>query len=270
MCPSRFLKLFALCLTLVAVRASAGERIVVLRLASAGEGATALADALTEQVLTELQHAGVSAVGQSDVAAILGLERQKELLGCADKATSCLAELTGALGAAYLLTGALSRAGESWRLDLKLLRASNGEVLRREGLSSVSSGLYDGVSTLVKRLLEALPSPSGASSGPGPRLAPWLIGGVGVLAGVGGAVLLDVGLTGKKSVSDNKATISYSDAATQLKQAATETTAGLVLASVGVAAVATGVVLLLLPQAPVQAAVSVTPGGAGLVIGGSF
>jgi hypothetical protein len=36
---------------------------------------------------------------------LLGLERQKQMLGCAEDSSNCLAELAGALGARFVLNG---------------------------------------------------------------------------------------------------------------------------------------------------------------------
>src|SRR5438874_12417022 len=43
------------------------------------------------------------------IADLLTIERQKQLLGCAEESASCLAEITDALGAAVLLRGSIGR-----------------------------------------------------------------------------------------------------------------------------------------------------------------
>src|SRR4051794_21934292 len=48
-------------------------------------------------------------ISESDIGALLGLERQKLMVGCDDDA--CLAQIGGALGVEYLLTSEASRVG---------------------------------------------------------------------------------------------------------------------------------------------------------------
>src|SRR5215472_16923333 len=48
-------------------------------------------------------------ITKGDVKAILGYEAQAQLLGCGE--ASCMVDLRGALGAAYLVSGSLARLG---------------------------------------------------------------------------------------------------------------------------------------------------------------
>ena len=64
-----------------------------------------------------------------DMVALLGVERQKQLLGCSDAASSCMAELAGALGADGLVTGQLARIGKSFQLNVKVLAADGSRTL---------------------------------------------------------------------------------------------------------------------------------------------
>ena len=64
-----------------------------------------------------------------DVASILGVERQKQLLGCADAQTSCLAELAGALGAEGIITGEIALVGKVYQLTIKVLSPKDGRPL---------------------------------------------------------------------------------------------------------------------------------------------
>lgn len=64
-----------------------------------------------------------------DMAAVLGIEKQKQLLGCADAESSCMAELAGALGADGLVTGQLAKIGKSFQLNVKILAADGSRTL---------------------------------------------------------------------------------------------------------------------------------------------
>lgn len=68
----------------------------------------------------------VSVTTQRDVAQIIGLERQKALMGCAEDATSCTSELAGALGVDGMLTGSVTRTPGGYLLSLKVLKVTDG------------------------------------------------------------------------------------------------------------------------------------------------
>jgi hypothetical protein len=85
---------------------------------------------LSEQVAQRLAAtAGVSVITPGDVETMLGLERRKQMLGCAEEGGGCLAELAGALGADVLLTGDISKVGTRYAATLKLLDARTGRTL---------------------------------------------------------------------------------------------------------------------------------------------
>src|SRR4051794_4567099 len=70
-----------------------------------------LANVYVERFATVLASTGTVKVTTSrDIAQVIGLERQRQLLGCADE-TSCLAELAGGLGVDAVLSGSLARTG---------------------------------------------------------------------------------------------------------------------------------------------------------------
>ncbi len=82
---------------------------------------------------------GSVVVGADEIRAMIGFERQRQLLGCQESG-SCLAEIGGALGAERLLLGSLSRFGNKYVLDLKLLQAKSGKVLEEVHASFTDEG----------------------------------------------------------------------------------------------------------------------------------
>lgn len=85
--------------------------------------------ALFESLLSsELSRVGLSVLANRDIAAMLGLERQKQLLGCNDD-HQCLTEVAGALGVDALLLGDVGRIGKSYTVNLRVVGAQNGKVL---------------------------------------------------------------------------------------------------------------------------------------------
>ncbi len=61
-----------------------------------------------------------------DIEQILGLERQKALLGCSEGSTTCLAELSGALGVDAVFSGSLAKTGSSYTVTIRVVRAKDG------------------------------------------------------------------------------------------------------------------------------------------------
>jgi TolB-like protein len=132
-------------------------RVAVLDIRSLG---TELhkAELLSEILLTEMTRAKrYDVIGRSDVAALLGLEKQKAMLGCAEDA-ACLAEIGGSLGVDFIIVGSLGRIGTVARLDLKLLDARRSRVVERFG-ESIGGGeeqLVEVAQRGARALLEAL------------------------------------------------------------------------------------------------------------------
>jgi hypothetical protein len=142
-----------------------------------------------------------SVATSKDLAALLGLERQKALLGCSDGASSCMAELAGALGVAGVVTGQVARVGQSFQLSVKVLAADGSKLLFVYASELVSSeekllGEVTRIARLagvrLKEELGAAEATAGLrltteSSGSPPllRLSPAVAGLVALAVGVG-------------------------------------------------------------------------------------
>jgi hypothetical protein len=83
--------------------------------------------------------------GQSEINAMLGVERQKQLLGCSDEATTCLSEIAGALNSDRALSGDLSRIGDTTLLNLSLIDLKTSRPLARVGRRIQGSGATESV-----------------------------------------------------------------------------------------------------------------------------
>jgi hypothetical protein len=67
-------------------------------------------------------------VDADQIRSLFALQKQRQLLGCED--ASCLAELGGDLGAKELLTGTLTRVGDSYLLTLRRVDLRRAQVTR--------------------------------------------------------------------------------------------------------------------------------------------
>jgi len=70
-------------------------------------------------------------VASADISNLLGLEKQKQLLQCGED-SSCLAELGGALGVDYLLSGSVGLLGSRLRISLSLQNVKRARVVARQ------------------------------------------------------------------------------------------------------------------------------------------
>ena len=248
-----------------AARGEDKPRIVVLQIDGSTEALKRIGAAVSEQVLTELQRTGrFDAMGTSDLQVLLGMERQRSLLGCSPEGESaCLAEISAALGAPWLVAGSLAQFGKATRLDLKLISARDGKAAFRDGMSfSEESALFGQVSDIVKRMVSSLEAPTGSSVAP---LITTVGGGVLTLAG---ASVLLIGGLGRSNTTATLGTLEYSVARSQLNQADTLLLIGSIATGLGVATLFSGLVWWKAMMQPMKVAVSFAPSG--VVVQGSF
>lgn len=72
---------------------------------------------------------GIRVMTSGEVAQVIGLERQKQLLGCSETGASCMAELAGALGTDGLITGSIGKFGTRFQVSLKVLSSKDAAPL---------------------------------------------------------------------------------------------------------------------------------------------
>jgi hypothetical protein len=110
---------------------------IVVRRLDANKVAADLTDGLSalfaERVKSADSHFKV--YSQADIERVLSAERQAQLMGCAND--ECLAELSGALGARYILSGRIDRFGDRYVLTAGLFDTQITKLLvqsRREAI----------------------------------------------------------------------------------------------------------------------------------------
>lgn len=113
-------------------KAKEKPKMIVLELSAAGGVDETVAGALTESITAHVASRGLfDVLGAREVQTLLSVERQRELLGCNEDAGSCFAELAGALGARFVLSGTLARLGESYQLTLQMLDSRKAQTVAR-------------------------------------------------------------------------------------------------------------------------------------------
>jgi hypothetical protein len=131
-------------------------KLVLLPLTPRGEVRRESVAVFDEALAGELRRrGGISVVAESDLVALLGVERKRQMLtGCA--VSGCLAELGGALGADRVVHGSVGRVGSSMVVTIASLDAA-----RPRTVASVSERLkgagdeafLDALPAMVDRLL---------------------------------------------------------------------------------------------------------------------
>lgn len=230
----------------------------------------------------ELQGAtGMPVVTPEEMSAVIGLERQRALLGCPEAESSCLAELAGGLGADVLVLGTIARVGESWALTVKLVNAKDGKVLSaRSGQVAREDDVLGWLSETARQTGAAVRERYEVSSGAGTprrsgfsrRVALIPAVGAGVLA-VAGGVLLGVAHGSVSAVAAGDGSISDTPTLDARLQGATSLqTAAFVTWGVAGAALLTAGVLWLFgaDDSSVTIAALATPTGGLFTVGGAF
>lgn len=142
---------FALvCVLQARAAAPTKQRVGVLEFTAKGGVSQEQLDVLADLAATELRSTGrFEVVTKSDIQAMLGLERAKELVGCDD--ASCIAEIGGALGVDLIVAGNAGRFGRLFGVNLKLI-----DIRRAAVIDSVFRKLEGGVEALLEDMPNAV------------------------------------------------------------------------------------------------------------------
>jgi TolB-like protein len=151
----RVLLVAALLVPVAATAAQKKVRVAVMEFRPLGTE-QAKADLLSEIALTRASMMrGFEVIGRSDIASMIGFEKQKAVVGCSDD-YGCLAEVGGALGVDLVMVGTLGRLGSLYRIDLKLVDTKKARVRGRIGVTveEKEEKLVAAVEKAVRDLLE--------------------------------------------------------------------------------------------------------------------
>jgi hypothetical protein len=102
-------------------------------------------DLYADLMSNKLTEGGLKVFTSRDIAQLLGVERQRELLGCSE-GSSCITEMVGALGVDGVLVGDIGALGDEYVLNFRILSAKDG----------MPFALYSGRAKSVKTLPDEL------------------------------------------------------------------------------------------------------------------
>jgi hypothetical protein len=233
----------------------------------------------TDHLDQQMTFAGADTVTSKEIATVLGLERQKQLAGCADESESCTTELAGALGADVVLVGDVAEVGDDFQLNLKLLGATNGKTVSAysdsvSGEVALLETLARGGRILVEQAAGALGRryiPSVEQPMSAMRKASLGVGGAGLIACVVGGVFLIKARTAYDGLLPNQP-ISTATGRNLQREGESAQVTGAIALGAGVAALGAGAALFVLGKDRAMST-SVGPvegGGVGVSVGGTW
>lgn len=100
-------------------RAARAPKVMVLDIPRDEAFKVTVVQAMNEFLSGAIRDQGFDVISSADITAALGVERQRQLLGCSEG--SCMAEIGGALGASYLVHGTLAVLDQDSALTLSLV-----------------------------------------------------------------------------------------------------------------------------------------------------
>ncbi|MFT3713240.1 MAG: hypothetical protein QM817_36760 [Archangium sp.] len=213
---------------------------------------------------------GVHVITRNDITAALGLERQKQLLGCTQGESNCIAELAGALGVSALVVGSIATAGSGFVVNLKVMEPSGST--RALAIFSERVPNEDALYALLEKsaveLGDILKPKVQTTSTTSARSLAWIPLGVGLLSGAAGGVLFGVAKGTEGSVANADPSItSLAQARARLGDALGLQTAALITGGIGLGALLAAGAMALFGGSAEQPAVSlqISSTGAGLV-----
>lgn len=222
----------------------------------------------------QLETEGLSVTTSQEISAILGLDRQKKLLGCTEEATDCLAELGGALGVDGIITGTIGQVGTGFTVSIKVSDARDGSAIATYSSRQPNEdAVLDWLGVTAKEFAAKVRPPEKVTL----RQRAWIPAvAAGVLGAAGGVSLFQSrgiydGIVAAPANAFSEATL-----AEEVGRGRTFQYAGWGLVGAGLVAGGVAAAMFALggeaAEAQAQAPVTLIPGsdGATLVVGGTF
>ncbi len=200
-----------------------------------------------EHLSQQLATADLKVTTAAEIASLLGMERQRQLLDC-DASSSCTVELASALGVDGILKGSVGNFDGTYQVNLAVISARDAQKLATFSASAESEKelieqLTVGAGRLREQLRKALrPAASLAQPGEAPaggggaRRWWWVPAGVGVASAAVGAVFLVQASQRADALRTSNVAVVGADPVAFAGGAKDQRAAGVVLASVGAAA----------------------------------
>lgn len=221
---------------------------------------------------------GLQVVSAQQISAVLGQERQKSMLGCAEGQGSCVAELAAALGSDAIVTGSIAQLSSgSLRVSITIVAGSDARPLSVLSSSASSEdGVFEVLSAEAPRMAQEVlaklrPGTSLVLPTRGVRRSAWAPAVVGVAAGAIGFALLASAWADSDQLRTGTQPLTLMQARTIAQSGSARQTAGGVLISIGAAGLVSAALMFALgADTPAQLIGFVGPDAVGLALVGRF
>ena len=240
-------------------------------IAGAEPGQAAL---VAEEIASALPGSAFKVTTAAQLSAVLGLERQRQLLGCGEESSSCAAELANALGADVVVQSTLAKVGDSLRCTVVFVSGRDGATLERMAVDGSAGQVFERLreeagAAAAKLFTRLRPGNQLEPGKPGFRRFFWIPAVLAVGFGVAGGTMFAVQEGSWRTLNSREGRVTDPFGLAEAGRAQ-ETLAFVFAGAGGVALLATAAVLLF--GAPTEARVVVAPlvsgGGGGLVFSG--
>lgn len=232
----------------------------------------------SEHFANRMQAAGIAIVTEREISAMIGLERQRALLGCSE-GNECMMELANALGVQGILLGDVAKVGSKFQISLKVIDPGDGRVFSLKSIrANDEEGLIDALSTAAAEMSLELQRRFGKAPPEAPKAAGGIAKSIWWIPAVGGALVAGAGALclgfaygeyGQLDPSQPPATLGAQQANEIAARGKGLQTASAVLFAVGAAA-AVGAVGIAAFGTETRVIAVATPEGGSLGIAGSF
>jgi hypothetical protein len=108
----------------------------------------------SDVLFSELGDYGITVRRKRDIIQVLGLERQKQLLGC--EAVSCVAEIAQALDADGMIGGSIGKSGASLVLNVRVTSSAGTQLAAKSVVVPSVEAVLTELKPLARALAEAM------------------------------------------------------------------------------------------------------------------
>ncbi len=236
---------------------------------------------VADHLAAQLAHHGLEVVTARQIAAVLGQERQAQLLGCSNESSSCLTELANAMGADVVASGTIAKIDDQFQLNVTLsstVDARRISTLVAQGKSE--SAILDAITNQGNRVANDVlsrlrPGESSGTTDGTVRRWSWAPAAAGIGCGVAAAVLLaNAGATSarlRSGVNEAGAPLTSTEGSELVSAGRSQQAAGVgLLIGAGASLVATAAMFLLGGADAPTVGLAPAAGGASLAIQGAF
>lgn len=110
--------------------ASAKKKMAVMDFKAVQGVSAGTVEILGNVIAADLARQGFDVISKSDIQAMLGFQKERQLLGCTEDA-NCIAEIGGSLGVDYVLTGQVGQIGTQFNISMLVVDSRKAKVVTR-------------------------------------------------------------------------------------------------------------------------------------------